>query len=148
MAEPVGQRRQKQIADQETGKRRGENGAEDLVRELPFLGDQRGHVADRLGIEAVEKHDEAAQADDGILRSAEWTRIDKVWDMQHFLRRRGLHGRHERPGGRRGVSGVSAGALLLPVSDGGLLDVVIVKPFAHFSRGGDLTIALFQAARA
>ena len=68
--------------------------------------------------------------------------------MQYFLRRRGLHGRHERPGGRHGMSDVRAGALLLPVSDGGFLDVVIVKPFAHFSRGSDLTIALFQATRA
>jgi hypothetical protein len=78
VTEPVGERREDQIADHQAGQRRGEDGSQHFARKIPFLDHQRRYVTDRLRVVTVEKHHKPAQGDDQILKCTDFLVVDDI----------------------------------------------------------------------
>jgi len=94
MSEAVRKRREQQIADHQAGQGGGEDRPKQFPWQAPFLGDKGRHVADGLGVETIQEHDECAQDNDYPLNRADASGID---ERRHVKRGFGdTHGFHPR----------------------------------------------------
>ncbi|MFD1517538.1 hypothetical protein [Pseudonocardia yunnanensis] len=82
MSETIGQRRDQEIADHQSDKRRGEDRTEELNGKAPLVRDHRGRIADGLGVEPIEEHDEATQADHAVLEGTDTPFVDETGQAQ------------------------------------------------------------------
>jgi hypothetical protein len=86
VAEIARQRRQEQIADQESDLVGGQNPAQHIARTIPVLGDLRRDIADHLGVESVGEKNGSAQHADHDLQAADAARIDDGIGVEKLAR--------------------------------------------------------------
>ncbi len=80
-SDPVGQRPEQQGADHQPEQACAEHRAERGLGQTPFLGERGRDIADRLGVEAVEKQHRRASQQQPDLESADRLPVDELDDI-------------------------------------------------------------------